>query len=63
MTKLPQEDRDKAVYTAHEAEYSAIRSDMARVLILNSLIFIGIIAIYYTDKNSGYLQKIYESLF
>lgn len=56
-------ERTTAIYASHEAEYQDIKKDLVRVVLLNSLILIAILVIYYTDKNSGYLQRFYEQIF
>lgn len=63
QNKQSSAERNTAVYASHETEYQDIKKDLVRVVLLNSLILIAILAIYYTDKNSGYLQRFYDRIF
>lgn len=50
-------------FAAHKDEYKIISRDLIRVVILN-LAFLGIIlAVYYTNLQSGYLEKAFEKIF
>lgn len=48
---------------AHAEEYRYIRNDLIRVIVVNVIIFGLVIAVYLTDKQSGYLQRFYNQIF
>ena len=50
------------VYVAHAAEYRIIRHDLVRVLVLNALYLIGILALFYTNAQSHYLERWFSRL-
>ena len=50
-------------YAAHAAEYRTIRNDLIRVIVLNLIFLVGVLAVYYTNRSSGYLQRIFEQIF
>ena len=54
----------KPTYTAlsYEEEYKIIKKDLVRVLILNSIYLILILAVYFTDKKYGYLAHMFSRL-
>jgi hypothetical protein len=41
----------------HSAEYSIIKMDLIKVIALNALYLTAILALYYTDKNSPFLEQ------
>ncbi len=52
-----------AMAAASPAEYRIIRNDLIRVVVLNVL-FLGIVlAVYATNLQSHYLERIYNQLF
>lgn len=44
-------------HLTHEAEYKIIKNDLYKVLALNVVYLVAIIALYYTDRNSHYLSN------
>jgi len=42
---------------SHEAEYQIIRKDLIRVLMLNALYLIAILALYFSDQKTHYLEQ------
>ena len=42
---------------SHEEEYKIIRSDLRKVLLINAVYLVVLLALYYTNKNSGYLYN------
>ncbi len=47
----------------HAAEYKIIRSDMIRLVVLNGIMLIAVLALYYVNKSSGIVEKLYSQLF
>ncbi len=48
---------------SHDNEYKIIRNDLTRVVILN-ILFLGLVlAVYFTDKQTPYLEQIYNRIF
>jgi hypothetical protein len=44
-------------------EYRIIRHDLLRVLIVNVIFLAGVLALYYSNLNSRYLDRWFEKLF
>lgn len=47
----------------HAAEYKIISADMIRLVVLNAVILAAVLVVYYTNANSGYLERLFEKLF
>lgn len=47
----------------HAAEYRIITMDMIRLVALNGFMLAAVIVVYYTNRNSGYLERLFERLF
>jgi hypothetical protein len=47
----------------HAAEYKIISADMIRLVVLNAVMLAAVLAVYFTNKQSGYLEKLFEKLF
>lgn len=45
----------------HTAEYKVIKHDLIKVLIINALFLAGVLTLYYTNLQSGYLEKWFGS--
>ena len=45
------------VSDAHAQEYQVIKHDLIKVVILNSVFLAGVLALYYTNLNSHYLER------
>ena len=54
-------------FSAHafnqEAEQTVIKHDMIRVIVLNFIYLVGLLAVYYTNKETHYLEKFFGKLF
>lgn len=48
---------------ANEAEYKVIGGDLLRVIVLNALYLAGLLAVYYTNKQSRYLEHYFSRIF
>lgn len=44
-------------------EYTVIRTDLIRVLLLNILYLAGILALYFTNAQSHYLERWFSTVF
>lgn len=42
---------------SHEAEYRIIKGDLIRVILLNAVYFIAVLTLYFTNKNTHYLEN------
>lgn len=47
----------------HAAEYRVIRGDMIRLVVLNGLVLAAVLVVYYTNRSSGYLERLFERIF
>ena len=47
----------------HAAEYRIIRADMIRLVALNFIILAAVLVVFYTNRSSGYLERLFEQLF
>lgn len=59
----PQARATANISASHAAEYRGIRNDLIRVVVLNVIILAAVLAIYFTDQKSHYLEQIYSRLF
>lgn len=57
------QNRSSDVSVQHAEEYGIIRKDLIRLAVLNLLMLGAVIALFYTNKSSGYLERIFEKLF
>lgn len=46
-------------FAEHTQEYNIIQKDLVRLVILNVLFLGAVLAVYYTNNNSHYLEKIF----
>jgi hypothetical protein len=49
--------------TALTEEYRIIKHDLVRVVILNALFLAGILALYYTNAKTHYLEQWFNQIF
>lgn len=47
----------------HAAEYKIISGDLVRLVVLNGIMLAAVLVVYYTNRTSGYLERLYEQLF
>ena len=47
----------------HAAEYRIISKDLIRLVVLNGVMLAAVLAIYFTNKTSSYLERMFQSLF
>lgn len=47
----------------HAAEYRIIRGDMIRLVVLNALVLGAVLVVFYTNRTSGYLERLFEQVF
>jgi hypothetical protein len=47
----------------HAAEYKIITQDMIRLIVLNGIMLAAVLAVYFTNRSSGYLERIYSQIF
>ncbi len=47
----------------HAAEYRIIKHDLIRVVILNLVYLAAVLALYYTNLKSGYLETLFTKIF
>lgn len=59
----PAAPRPVSAQNQHAAEYRIIRNDLVRVVIVNLVFLAGVLAIYFTNQKSNYLQQLYERIF
>lgn len=52
-----------AKHVSHEAEYRVIRSDLSRVFVMNVLYLGILLAIYFTNNQSHYLERWFQKVF
>lgn len=63
MSKKHYEARLDQASLSHVAEYKIIKHDLIKVVILNALYFAGVIALYFSNKQSGFLEKWFAKIF
>lgn len=52
-----------ALATSQAAEYKIISRDLARLVILNTIILAGLLVVFFTNRSSGYLEQLFQQLF
>jgi hypothetical protein len=53
-----QTSSSQAAVLSHSAEYTVIKHDLVRVVILNACYLIAILVLYYTNQKYQYLDRI-----
>ncbi len=53
---------DSSIYNEHSHEYNLVRSDLWRVLFVNSAFVIAVLAVYFYDKKTNFLIDLYTKL-
>lgn len=48
---------------AWDSEYNVISKDLIRVIVLNALYLVGLLAVYYTNEQQHYLEHMFGRLF
>ncbi len=48
---------------AHVAEYQIISKDLIRLIVLNGIMLAAVLVVYFTNRTSGYLERMFQSLF
>ncbi len=49
--------------SAHVAEYKIISKDLIRLVIVNGVMLAAVLVVYFTNRSSGYLEKMFQNLF
>lgn len=68
---MGKKDKNKGATTSHfsaqsftqEAEQKVIKHDMIRVIMLNALYLAILLGVFYTNKNTHYLENFFGKLF
>ncbi len=68
---MAKKDKNKQIsgnhFSAHsftqEAEQAVIKHDMIRVILLNVIYLAGLLAVFYTNKNTHYLENFFGKVF
>lgn len=47
----------------HVAEYKIISKDLIRLVVLNGLMLAAVLVVYFTNKNNGFLERMFQNLF
>lgn len=47
----------------HAAEYRIIRNDLIRVAVVNLIFFAAMLALYFSNRQSNYLEQIFAKVF
>lgn len=55
-------DRSSGAFAQHAAEYRTIRNDMIRLVVLNGIMLIAVFVLYYANRSSGIVEKLYSQL-
>lgn len=56
-------DKQSAFYNSHAEEYRMIRSDLIRVVVVNGLFLVAVLALYYVNRSNPFLEAWYNKLF
>lgn len=52
-------NNESSLTGALSEEYSIIKKELVKLLILNSAIFVGVMLLYYFNQQSGFLEKLF----
>lgn len=52
-----------AAYAAHEREYRQVGSDLVKLLIVNGALLVLTLVMYFVNRNNGFLENLYRSIF
>lgn len=63
MSKKHNTEERSLISSAHAEEYKIITHDMIKVVLLNVLYLAAVLALYYSNKSSHFLEKFTERLF
>ncbi len=55
--------RSNGAFAQHAAEYRTIRNDMIRLVILNGIMLAAVVVLYYANRSSGIVEKLYTQIF
>ncbi len=47
----------------HTAEYRVISRDLIRLIILNGIMLAAVFALYYANRQSGFVERLYYQIF
>lgn len=53
---------DGNAHLSHAAEYTIIRHDLIRVVVLNVIYLAGVLVLYFTDQKTQYLERFFEKI-
>ncbi len=56
-------DKQSAFYNSHAEEYRMIRHDLIRVVVVNGLFLVAVLALYYANRSHPFLESWYQKLF
>lgn len=62
-TTIPSYNPGQSAQNQHAAEYQIISRDLIRVVIVNLIFLAAVLALYFTNRQSNYLEQIYSKLF
>ncbi|HEX3100029.1 MAG TPA: hypothetical protein VHQ41_03610 [Patescibacteria group bacterium] len=51
-----------AAMNQHVAEYNIISKDLIRLVVLNGLMLAAVLVVYFTNRNTGYLERMFQNL-
>jgi hypothetical protein len=63
MSKKHHNHSEYSVSRDHAAEYSIIKHDLLKVVILNAVYLAAILALFYSNKQSGFLEDWFSKIF
>lgn len=50
-------------FAHHKAEYRIISSDLVRLVVLNGIMLAAVLALYYVNRSSGIVEKLFNQIF
>lgn len=63
MSKKQSEQGNYNISAGHAAEYRIIKHDLIKVIVLNVLYLAAVLALYYSNKQSGFLETWFSRVF
>lgn len=63
VSSAPRSSSAEGAMNQHVAEYRIISKDLIRLVLLNGFMLAAVLVLYFTNKNNGYLERMFQNLF
>lgn len=63
VANTPRSSSADGAMAQHVAEYRIISKDLIRLVLLNGFMLAAVLVLYFTNRNNGYLERMFQNLF